>query len=213
MIRTWAAEVSPLLDKEIYLKYYREVPAFRREKADKIVHQEGRALSIGAWALLEKMRRVYGVDGEAVYNLSHSGSYALCSIDDRGSTDVKLGCDVEKIKKSKVNVARHFFCDSEFRYVEEQETETEKARAFYRYWVLKESFMKATRLGMKLGLNEFEIAVQDGQAPFLIKQPEAFPQTYYFKEYELAGASYKAAVCSDCSDISDEIEEIILKEE
>ena len=36
MIRTWMAEVTPLLEKSIYQKCYEKIPAFRREKADKI---------------------------------------------------------------------------------------------------------------------------------------------------------------------------------
>ena len=48
MIYTWAADVAPLLDPIIYEAYYREVPQWRQEKADRIRFSEDRALSIGA---------------------------------------------------------------------------------------------------------------------------------------------------------------------
>lgn len=210
MIRTWAADVSSLLDVDKYLQYYENTPDFRREKADKIAHQAGKALSIGAWVLLEKMRKAYGVGEDAVYNLSHSGRYALCSLDDSGSTSVKIGCDVEGVKQVRMKVAQRFFCESEFQYITGWKTDEEKAEAFYRYWVLKESFLKATRQGMKLGMNQFEIVLQSGKNPYLIRQPEEFPQTYYFKEYEIAQPFYKASVCSDNRNISEKMEKIIL---
>ena len=55
MIRTWVADVTSLLKKEKYLQYYKKVPDFRKEKADKIICQEGKALSIGVWILYEHM--------------------------------------------------------------------------------------------------------------------------------------------------------------
>ena len=50
-------------------------------------------------------------------------------------------------------------------------SEEEKKIAFYRYWVLKESFMKATRYGMKLGLDTFEILC-DEKGARLLNQPK-----------------------------------------
>ncbi|MFR3125041.1 MAG: 4'-phosphopantetheinyl transferase family protein [Coprococcus phoceensis] len=70
-----------------------------------------------------------------------------------------LGCDIEGVKQVRLDVARRFFVRPNFKESVEQNTEVERAEGFYRYWVLKESFMKATRLGMKLGLDQFEIAI------------------------------------------------------
>lgn len=205
MIRTWLADATILLEKQKYLQYYKKVPDFRKEKADKIVSEEGKALSIGVWTLLERMRETYGIKRDAVYNLSHSGKYVLCSIDDSGKRNLKLGCDIEGVKEIREGVARRFFCESEFRYIMRQETDAKKAEEFYRYWVLKESFIKATRLGMKLGLDQFEIKVESGCRPYLLRQPEAFPEPYYFQEYELTDIPYKMAVCSNTDEISKEI--------
>ena len=210
MIRTWIADIKELTKKEKYLQYYKKVPEFRREKADRILSEGGKALSVGAWTLLEMMRSEYGVKAEAVYNLSHSGDYALCSIDDCGRTDIMLGCDVEGIKEMREGVAKRFFCESEFRYIMRQKTEKKRAEEFYRYWVLKESFMKATRLGMKLGLDRFEIQVAGEERPRLLRQPEEFPEMFFFQEYEIEGIAYKIAVCSNADTISKEIKHVIL---
>lgn len=45
MIRTWIADVTSLLEKEKYLQYYKIVPDFRKEKADKINCLPGRESS------------------------------------------------------------------------------------------------------------------------------------------------------------------------
>ena len=34
MVKAWIADVTPLLDKECYDSYYRQVPDFRKKKAD-----------------------------------------------------------------------------------------------------------------------------------------------------------------------------------
>ena len=46
----------------------------------------------------------------------------------------------------------------------------EPADAFFRYWVLKESFMKAVRLGMKLDTRKFEIEFDKEDHPVLVKK-------------------------------------------
>lgn len=210
MIRTWIADVTGLLEKEKYLQYYEKIPDFRKEKADKILYQDGKALSVGVWILYEKMRAAYEVSEHAVFNLSHSGNYVLCSLDDSEKKGLSLGCDLEKIKQVRMDVADRFFCESEFKKIVQQDTEEQRAELFYRYWVLKESFMKATRLGMKLGMDQFEIAFSEAGEPYLLKQPKVFPQKYYFKEYEAEEVSYKIAVCSDTCDFSKTIEKIEL---
>ena len=109
MIRTWVADVTSLLKKEKYLQYYKKVPDFRKEKADKIICQEGKALSIGVWILYEQMREAYDISEDLVFNLSHSGHYALCSITDIESNATYLGCDIEGVKQVRLDVARRFF--------------------------------------------------------------------------------------------------------
>ena len=57
--------------------------------------------------LLEKMREQYGAEPDQVFNLSHSGSYVLCSISTE--KEAKVGCDIETIKETRMRVARRFF--------------------------------------------------------------------------------------------------------
>lgn len=209
MIRTWIADVSPLLQQEVYEHYYKEVPRFRQEKADRIRFPKDKALSVGAWVLLERMRMEYALGEEAVFNLSHSGEFALCAIDDSQVQDTKLGCDIEMVKEVRLEIASRFFCAGETEYIKGRLTKEEQASAFYRYWVLKESFMKATRLGMRLDMGSFEIGFGRDDIPVLIRQPEEIVEEYFYKEYAVRGVEGKIAVCSTCREF-DEIRKVVL---
>lgn len=204
MIRTWITDVSVLESEKKYNDCYRILPPERKEKADRRQTPEGKWQSVGAGVLLERMRKRYDPEGKAVYNLSHSGMYALCSLEDDLEQKVRVGCDVETIKNYREKVAKRFFTEEEFRAVEACENIEEKKEMFYRFWVLKESFMKATRLGMALSPREFEIALcKDGAR--LLGRPEEFPEAFYYREYEAEGIQAKIAVCASRDDFEPEL--------
>ena len=196
MIQTWAADSTPLLKEEIYQKYYNMAPRFRQEKADRIRFMRDRAQSIGAWVLYQRMREAYGVDDKAVFNLSHSGKYVLCSVEDSGKKQVKLGCEVEMVGTAGEKIARRFFCPAETDYIMGMPEVEERNQAFYRYWVLKESFMKATRLGMGLDMRSFEIGFDERNIPVLVQKPCEMTSDYYYKEYPELNREARIAVCS-----------------
>lgn len=210
MIQTWAAGITPLLEKECYQNYYTKAPLFRREKADRLQKQPARAQSIGVWALYEEMKAFYGLTGEEAYNFSHSGNYVLCSVCTeyrKSGLEIKVGCDVEQVGKVRLDLAARFFCRSEYQDIAKEEKE-KRTELFYRYWVLKESFMKATGKGMRLGLDSFEICMAD--PPVLIRQPKNYQETYYYMESELEEGAYRVSVCSTDAEICPEIQVIRL---
>lgn len=209
MVRTWIADVSALREPDIYRKYYSGSGQERRRKADKLMRAEDKALSIGAGVLLEEARKRCGADNFAVYNLSHSGRYVMCSIEDSGNPNVKVGCDLETMGDARIGVAKRFFCPSEYAMIRNQKTDADQADLFYRYWVLKESFMKATRKGMALGLAEFEVDVS-GEIPVLLRAPEEIKETFFYKEYTIDQVHAKMAVCSTNPDIQEKIAEVIV---
>lgn len=211
MIYTWAADITPLLQEECYRKYYLEAPDIRREKADRMKHGQGKAQSIGVWALYARMTEYFGLNGQEVYNFSHSGDYVLCSVstmDAHSALQPLVGCDVEKVQRSQMALAKRFFCESEYRRIEEEEGEKQR-ETFTRYWVLKESFIKATRRGMAMPLDAFEIRL--GDPAELIRQPEEFRETFYYMESELGDGTYRVAVCSTDREIEADVRLIQLR--
>lgn len=195
MVKTWVADIRPLYEDACYQAFYERAPKFRRKKADRLNIRQGKAQSIGVWSLFEQMKKEYGIGEAAAYNFSHSGDYVLCSVIMNPEVfPVRVGCDIEKKEQCNLTLARRFFCASEYERILAEQDEEERKTLFYRYWVLKESFVKATRKGLTMGLDTFEI--QHGSPSVLVRQPEEFPEAYYYREFETEDKDYRVAVCS-----------------
>lgn len=208
MIRTGIADIRPLYQREIYEHYYKTVPLFRKKKADRMRDEKKKAQSIGVWVLYETLRDKWNLSEEAPYNLSHSGDYVLCSIEDEEEKKIKVGCDIQENRAVPYSLVRKYFSSWEQRFILEKQYQNEREDAFCRCWTLRESFMKATKQGMKLGLHTFEIQMKEGH-PELAKIPEQIEDTYYLKEYFL-DISYHVAVCATNREFAEEIQKVEL---
>lgn len=208
MVLTWIGDVRPLLEESCYRKYWKQVPDFRQEKALRCRLPMGRALSVGVWILWQRAKETYRLFGETVFNLSHSGCYALCSAeiptDGRFRKQIQVGCDVERISDYRKKIARRFFCPEEYSRIQEQQNPADRRELFFRYWVLKESFIKATRRGMAMDLNSFSFTVKENAYPVLERCPAPYrKEDYFFREFALE--SYRAAVCSTDPEIEERL--------
>ena len=121
------------------------------------------------------------------FNVSHSGELAVCAI-----APCEVGCDVEKVRDRKLAVARRFFTPEEYEVICSQENAEARQRLFFRFWTLKESFLKVTGEGLRLGLDSFQII--PGEEKISVIQ-NVDHRAYYFKEYE-AAKDYCCAVCA-----------------
>ncbi len=205
MVFTWIGDVGPLLEDACYQRYYQQLPDFRKEKAGKYRSAEARALSAGAWILWQRAREQHHLPKQGPFNLSHSGRYVLCSAQIEGDGQVQVGCDVQQMQIYREGVARRFFCPGEYGHIQSLDGEKDRTELFYRYWVLKESFMKAVREGMALGLDSFEFHMREGACPVLKTCPGHYrKEAYFFQEFDLQ--SYRAAVCSSDPDIDSRLQ-------
>jgi len=94
------------------------------------------------------------------FNISHSGSYALIAM----TLDNKLGVDIEKINHGidYQSLSDRFFSGKE----KDELTSIDKddqLDAFYRAWVRKESFIKATGKGIAFGLDRFSVSLEENK--------------------------------------------------
>lgn len=201
-VYTFLADISRLENEREYRSVYEQMPDFRKEKADRLRRMEDKARSVGAWRLYMLASERYPISSETPFNLSHSGKYVLCSVAPDGES---VGCDVEGLRVVREQIARRFFCPQEAARLMKLKEE-ERAGEFIRLWVLKESFMKATRRGMSLGLDTFAFDFPEGGAPSLVRQPEDIKGRYYFYEYPANSA--KIAVCSTCPAFSPYLEQL-----
>ena len=95
-----------------------------------------------------------GNQGESPrFNLSHSDDVMLCAIADR-----KVGVDLEGTKHhdDMDRVARHFFSSEESARFFEM-TGADRSEFFFRTWVRKEAFVKATGEGLSRDTTSFTI--------------------------------------------------------
>jgi 4'-phosphopantetheinyl transferase len=96
--------------------------------------------------------RLEGHDPAVRFNMSHSADLALVAI----ARDVELGVDVERIKpRADIHaVARRVFTEAE-----REAVQVGGEAAFYRHWVAKEAFVKATGRGIE-SLRSFEVLLE-----------------------------------------------------
>ena len=152
-------------------KAYNLVSQNRKEKIDFYRFEKDKKLSAGAYLLLKKLLEEEDITKPAFktekygkayianydnihFNLSHSGRIVLCAI-----SDMAVGVDVEYIDDEiDLNIAKHYFYNSEYETIMKSENPPDE---FFKYWVLKESYMKYTGLGMNLELDGFEIIIKD----------------------------------------------------
>lgn len=205
------ADTAPLSDGALYDKLKETLPKFRADKLDGFKFEEGKFHHVASWVLLaeavenlgedpDQMEIAFGENGKPYFansgirfNISHSHGRVMCAV---SSDDV--GCDTEKIANMNNVAAKRFLHTYEYRSLQSTEDNEECNLLFYRYWTLKESFMKATGLGMALPLNAFCILFENG---IRVKQ-KVDDREYHFKEYDI-GDGYCYSVCSVDPDIAD----------
>lgn len=228
------AKTDILSDECLFNAFYKTVTEERRKKTDKYRFPEDKYLSLGAEVLLYEALNRFGFDraackggnlsfitgengkpyieghGNIFFNISHSGDYVMCAVSDR-----EVGCDIQKMGNAEPGIAERFFLPREYEAIVSQPEEEMQRKMFYRYWTLKESYLKVTGRGMSLPLDEFEIRTYDMTEPVtaelvsaktegcVTKSAEAASGEakcekpggwFYFREFE-ADPEYCCAIC------------------
>ncbi|MFR8080605.1 MAG: 4'-phosphopantetheinyl transferase family protein [Odoribacter splanchnicus] len=98
------------------------------------------------------------------YNLSHSGDYIVAAF-----SHLEVGIDIEQKRKARMEVARRFFHPAEIQCLQNLAGDAQD-ELFFRYWSVKESFLKYTGSGLSSPLSGFESA--DGHRPHIsVRKP------------------------------------------
>lgn len=200
--KIYIADTKALSNSNIFELYYKNVSCERQKKIDSFIFKKDKMLSLGAELLLKKALSDFGVhkfdvsykpygkpyikDSGLCFNLSHSEEKVMCVVSEN-----HVGCDVEKITDIELEIAKRFFYTTEYDEIAKLKNVSEQKNMFFRLWTLKESFMKATGLGMKLALDSFRIDLSDE----ITVIQNVSKHKYYFKEFDF-NDGYKYAVCS-----------------
>lgn len=141
-------------------------------------------------------------DNNIQFNISHSGKWVVCSID-----NLPVGIDIEQIKSIDMGIAERFFSKNEVKSLMSK-CVAEREAYFYDLWALKESYIKAVGKGLSIPLNSFTIRiVEDNITLYSTNEPD----NYYFKQYPI-DKDYKMAVCSSKNEFPDKINFININE-
>lgn len=177
---------------------YRLLPKTRQKKVDQFRFEKDKKLSAGAYLLLDKLLKEENITnpilktgkyGKAYlsnyenihFNLSHSGKLVACAI-----SDEEVGVDIEYNDSTiDLNIAKHYFYNSEYESIMNSQNPSDE---FFKFWVLKESYMKYTGLGFNLPLDKFEIIINN---EIKLKNDEDNLKFSLFDVDE-----YKMAICS-----------------
>ena len=201
--RLYVTNTRILQAESLFNQWYSTLSTYRRGKVNQMRRPQDKCLSLGAGVLLHRALSDAGLVPESLsvsftpfgkpifnghpdfhFSLSHSEEIAICAI-----SDAPIGCDVEKMAPFDLRIAQRFFASEECRLLMETPRETQPA-LFCRLWVLKESYLKATGLGLSLPLNAF--AVQPGEPSILVSPQDA--GNYAFAEPHIA-EGYGCACC------------------
>ncbi len=128
----------------------------------------------------------FQTDPSIHFNISHSGNYILCAMDNE-----PVGVDIEKIEPIKSGIIKLTFSSHE-QEIFKKMTSKEGLSYFFDIWTLKESYLK--NIGRGIDYLPNRLSVQFDQSNVYIITSEDF-QKGYGRHYNM-NMEYKAAVCS-----------------
>lgn len=232
--RVYLMSTENVKDPGTFASWKEYLPRERWEKTVRPIKEEDRKTELAAWLLLYQALKEWGVseekinidgaycygehgkpmrkDGEVCFNLSHSGKYVLCAV-----SETEIGCDIEKVKEVKWKLAKRFFSEEEYDFLErlgKEENAYIVEVAFTCFWVLRESYVKKTGEGLGIalsGLDFSDISRYNNSRVYLKndsnnlhtpicqtrskgkKNGEFLKETFFEMEYE----GYRIAVCGE----------------
>ena len=219
MDHLFAADTSVLTDDFLFEAAYARATDERKQKVDRYRFRRDQNAALGAELLLRRALDRLGIRtlaysyGEAgkpylagedgvLFSLSHSGNYALCAV-----SAYEIGADIETIRKADMRIAKRFFCPTEYDRIAAQETEEARRELFFRYWTLKESFLKAVGSGLRVPMDACEIVLRDTVS--IVQSID--PRQFCFREYDTIPGC-RCAVCTADAPFTADLQIVNLKD-
>lgn len=220
MVNVYVADATVLKDEQLYRRLYTGLDISRRAKADRFRFEKDKRLSVAAGALLQYALQMENVREPSIdvapngkpylageerlyFNLSHSEGMVMCAIAEK-----EVGCDVEKKAVLDRRLAEYVMTEYELERIYGFERDTEQQEMFFRLWTLKESYMKATGLGIRLEPKSFGMIARKDKVKVT---PPVDEREFYFKEY-FVDDGYCYSCCSLSERFCDTMTEVALGE-
>ena len=209
-------DVSVFSDPEEFNKAYAKMDPQRKEKIDRFRNDSDKYLSLGAGMLLKTVLSDAGLGdcgieiagsgkpmlvgrGNAFFNLSHSGKYAVLALSDKA-----VGIDVEKNKSFKKSLIEYVYDAQEQAFVTKLlegaeapgATCTRDKDALYTgLWTAKESVMKYFGIGLGMDPRKIHIEMNEEMKLLRATHVEADCSNLFIHRYELG--DYQISVCTE----------------
>jgi 4'-phosphopantetheinyl transferase len=135
------------------------------------------------------------------FNISHAGDFVVCAFSRQ-----EVGVDIEQINEVDLEIAKRFFCQSEYKDLLAQK-KSDQLDYFYSLWTLKESYLKWLGSGMSIPLDSFCFKITDTSISCSDENRKITP---FFKQFFIDG--YKLSLCSMIHDFPDKIERLTLED-
>lgn len=88
------------------------------------------------------------------FSISHSGKYAICAISDNN----KIGIDIEMHRQIKFEDYKIAMNDKEWELIHKSK---QPLTLFFRFWTIKECFIKGLQMGMSIPINKLNIKLEN----------------------------------------------------
>lgn len=209
MIQIYAMDVSKLLDPAENPGLLERVSENRKQKILNCRQPGARKQSLGAGLLLQHVLKDYGEteadiriglfgkpESERIcFSLSHSKDMAVCAV-----AGAAVGCDIEQtgqMSERRIDcLTKRFFSEREQAYLARAPKERKSAE-FYRFWTIKESYVKMTGEGLHLPLSALDVGFSKEGVSV---RRSGILQDCYVCEYDMEG--YHLSVCAEESEFS-----------
>lgn len=190
-----------IISKKTLSSYYSDLSEYRKLKVKELKNEEDKRLSIMAEVLLKYAFKKEGITLplkistnecgkpyiEGIYfNISHSFDYVAVAV-----SNEEVGVDIEKITDRNFGIAKRFFSKKEYEDINSVKDEKDRKKLFFRYWTIKESFLKAIGYGLNKPLNAFTVNLKKK----ITVTQDIVNENFYFCEYKRI-KNYALSVCS-----------------
>lgn len=184
MFQLYLTDIHPLSDPQLFQLAWERMAPPRQQKVALASDAADKQRSLAAGLLQAYVERQHP---GCYSNLSHCGQLAVCAV-----AEAPIGVDIEQLRGD-IRIAafaRRYFSPAEQDYLFSFADAERQQRAFFRIWVLKESFLKATGHGLALPLDSFSCEI--GETVQLRQQVD----TVDYDFWESSFADYFLAVCT-----------------
>ena len=196
LIHILYAKLSDELPADVYERCLRFLPGSLRDKHFRYKRWQDRAANLYSKILLVHGLQQFGLDHTALeniryteqgrpyledsadFNISHSGEYIMCAV----ASGTRVGIDIEEIKPVDFEDFTDLMSKEQWGKIRQSD---DPLKAFFTFWAIKESIIKADGRGLSIPLNDI-----------VITSNTAFYDTKWYLKQLLIDDGYCASLAS-----------------